>query len=131
MDLTRRKAWSRRRALAWSLVVASALLPFSIDAWGHAFVSRSEPRSGATLGDSPAQVRIWFDGPIEPLFASLRVEDGNKRRVDRGDGRVDTDDVRLLQVGLPQLSPGRYGVAWSVIARDGHRREGTFSFLIK
>ncbi len=130
MDLTRRKTGSRGRALVWSLIVATTLLPFSI-AVGHAFVSRSEPRSGATLGDSPAQVRIWFDGPIEPLFASLRVDDGNKRRVDRGDSRVDAGDVRLLQVGLPQLPSGRYGVSWSVIARDGHRREGTFSFLIK
>ena len=131
MDVMRQKAWSRGRARAWGLIVATALLPFTIDAWGHAFMSRSEPRSGATLGESPARIRIWFDGPIEPLFASLRVEDGNKRRVDRGDGRVDADDVRLLQVGLPQLPPGRYGVFWSVIARDGHRREGAFSFLIK
>src|SRR5262245_5892531 len=131
MDLPRRNAWPRGWALAWSLIVATTLLPLSIDAWAHAFVSRSEPRSGATLGESPDQVRIWFDGPIEPLFASLRVENGNGGRVDRGDSRVDAADARLLQVGLPLLPPGRYGVSWSVIARDGHPREGTFSFLIK
>ena len=77
------------------------------------------------------RVRIWFDGPIEPMFARIHVEDRDKRRVDNGEGRVNASDPRLLEVGLLPLSPGRYRVAWSVIARDGHQREGTFSFLLK
>ena len=99
--------------------------------FAHAFVSRSEPPSGATIAEAPRQVRIWFDGPIEPMFARVRVEDRDKRRVDSGEGRVSPSDPRLLEVGLSPLSPGRYRVVWSVIARDGHQREGTFSFLLK
>jgi methionine-rich copper-binding protein CopC len=99
--------------------------------WAHAFVSRSEPRTGATIAESPAQVRIWFDGPIEPMFATIAVEDRDKRRVDKGDARVNPSDNRLLEASLPPLRPGRYRVSWSVIARDGHTREGEFSFLLK
>ena len=107
------------------------LAPPPPDAWAHAFVSRSEPRSGSTLGEPPAQVRIWFDGPVEPLFLTIRVEDSGRRRVDNGNGRLNPGDNTLVEVTLPVLAPGRYRVFWSVIARDGHRREGDFSFLVK
>jgi len=113
------------------LGTAGGLPPAVESVWGHAFVSRSEPRTGATISESPPHVRIWFDGPIEPMFATISVENREQRRVDKGDGRVSPRDARLLEVGLPPLAPGRYRVSWSVIARDGHRREGDFSFLLK
>jgi methionine-rich copper-binding protein CopC len=115
--------------LVCALVTVLVLLPSA--AWAHAFVSRSEPRAGATLGESPAQIRIWFDGPVEPVSIDIRVENTNKRRVGTNDGRLSPADNTLVEVGLPPLSPGRYRVFWSVVARDGHRREGTFSFLVK
>ena len=126
-----RTAWWGRAALACGLMTAIALgLPPS-SGWAHAFVSRSDPRAGASLEESPAQIRIWFDGPVEPVFIDIRVENGDKQRVDKGDGRLNPGDKTLVEVGLPPLAPGRYRVFWSVIARDGHRREGSFSFLVK
>ena len=76
-------------------------------------------------------MRIWFDGPVETMFLEVRVETDDKRRVDKKDARRSPDDATLVEVGLPRLSAGRYRVFWSVIARDGHRREGSFSFLVK
>ena len=131
MDVISRRAWLHCAARASGLLVATALVLCHRTAWAHAFVSRSEPRGGATLGEPPAQIRIWFDGPIESLFAMIRVENSDKRRVDKSDGRVHPSDNTFLEVGLPPLPPGRYRVFWSVIARDGHQREGDFSFLIK
>jgi len=43
--------------------VALALPP--VEAGAHAFVSRTDPPMSANLAESPAQVRIWFDGPVE------------------------------------------------------------------
>jgi len=86
---------------------------------------------GHTLDAPPPSVRIWFDGEIEPVFSSIRVEDGNKRQVDRGDAHVSPTDRTLLEVSLPPLPSGRYEVVWSVVARDGHRTEGRFPFRIK
>ncbi len=97
----------------------------------HAFPDRSEPRVGATLSASPSEVRIWFDGELEPVFSLIRVENGEKQRVDRGDGRVSSRDNRLLEISVPALPPGKYRVFWSVIARDGHRTEGDYPFRIK
>ena len=114
-----------------ALLTTIALLLLAHSAWAHAFVSRSQPSAGASLEGSPVHVRIWFDGPVEPVFIDIRVENGDKRRVDKGNGRVSPGDNTLVEVELPPLTPGRYRVFWSVIARDGHRREGNFSFLLK
>jgi methionine-rich copper-binding protein CopC len=99
-------------------------------AWAHAFPDHSAPRVGHTV-DPPSSVRVWFDGALEPVFSTIRVEDGDKRRVDRGDGHVDPTDNTLLEVSVPTLPPGRYQVIWSVVARDGHRTDGSFPFRVK
>ena len=49
-------------------------------------------------------VRIWFDGAIEPVFSTLRVEDADKRRVDRERRARDATDRTLLEVSLPPLA---------------------------
>ncbi len=115
-----------------SRLLAVALLLLA-PAWAaaHAFPDHSDPRVGHTVDASPPAVRIWFDGQIEPVFSKLRVEDADRRQVDRDNARVDPADGTLLEVGLPPLPSGRYRVYWSVVARDGHRTEGDFSFRVK
>jgi methionine-rich copper-binding protein CopC len=115
--------------LAGALATALVLLPGEVGS--HAFVSRTDPRASATLGEPPARVRIWFDGPVETMFVQLRVENERKQRVDKNDARLNPDDNTQIEVGLSPLPPGRYRVFWGVVARDGHRREGSFSFLVK
>ena len=110
-------------------MTALVLLPVEVGA--HAFVRRTEPRMSANLAESPSQVRIWFDGPVERMYLDVRVESEDNRRVDKTDARLNPDDDTLVEVGLPRLPPGRYRVFWSVVARDGHKREGSFSFLVK
>src|SRR5262249_18547634 len=123
---------ARPHAAALGLVVlVMALSLRAASVWAHAFPDHSEPRVGHTVDAPPATVRIWFDGEIEPVFSSIRVEDGNKRQVDRGDPHVSPNDHPLLEVSLPPLPSGRYEVVWSVVSRDGHRTEGRFPFRIK
>jgi methionine-rich copper-binding protein CopC len=100
-------------------------------AWGHVFPSRSEPRVGATVAVPPTRVRIWFDSAVQPAFSTLRVQNESGQPIDKGDGHVDSSDITLLEVSLPPLSPGAYRVMWSVVARDGHRAEGSYTFTVK
>lgn len=99
--------------------------------WAHAFPDHSDPRVGSQLATPPAQAKIWFDAELEPLFSSIEVLDVNQKRVDKGDGRVNPGDHTLLEISLPSLPPGTYQVSWSVVAHDGHRTEGRFTFKIK
>ncbi len=100
-------------------------------AMAHAFPDHSDPRVGATVATSPAMVRIWFDSELEPAFSAIFVQDGKGKKVDKGDGHVDASDHTVLEAGLPVLRPGTYRIYWSVVARDGHRTEGDFSFTVK
>ena len=111
-------------------VLALALLFVVAPAWGHAFPDHSEPRVGWTVPTPPSRVRIWFDGALEPTFSSIAVTNTDKQRVDKGDGRVNPSDSTILEVSLPPLPSGKYHVFWSVVARDGHRTEGDFSFTV-
>ena len=85
-------------------MTALALLPGEVGA--HPFVRRTDPRASATLAESPEQVRIWFDGPVETMFLELRVEAEDKRRVDNKDAHRSPDNDTLVEVGLPRLPPG-------------------------
>lgn len=121
------------RVQPWRGFVALAfgLLLIAPPAWGHAFPDHSEPRVGWTVQVPPSRVRIWFDGALEPIFSTVIVLSADKQRVDKGDGRVNPSDSTILEVSMTPLSPGTYRVFWSVVARDGHRTEGDFSFTVE
>jgi copper resistance protein C len=100
-------------------------------AWGHAFPQRADPPAGATVAAAPALVRIWFDAALEPAFSSLRVQTARGQPITHEEGQVDASDATLLTARLPPLAPGTYRVLWSVVARDGHRTEGTYTFTVQ
>lgn len=101
-------------------------------AWAHAFPDNSSPHVGATLEAAPSQVKIWFDGEIEPVFSTLVVKNPAGKVVSNGRGEVDATNQALLETSLPKgLPPGEYTVFWSVIAHDGHHTAGHFTFTVK
>lgn len=118
-----------RTVVAFFCLVFLSVLPRA--SWGHAFPDHSDPKVGSTVSGSPAQVRIWFDSNLEPVFSSIIVQDTNSKKVDKGDGHVDASDATLLEASLPSLPPGTYRVIWDVVARDGHRTNGNYTFVIK
>ena len=111
-----------------SLVLICALPGVSS---GHAFPDHSEPRVGSTIPNPPSTVRIWFDGDIEPAFSTVSVRSMDGKIVDKGDGHVDSKDKTLLEVSVHPLAPGPYLVIWNVVARDGHRTAGKYTFTVK
>jgi methionine-rich copper-binding protein CopC len=98
--------------------------------YAHVFPDHSEPRVGATVA-APPSVRIWFSGALEPTLSTLRVQNATGKRVDKGDARVNPSNHTLLEVSVPSLPPGTYRVIWSVVAKDGHKAEGDFTFTVK
>ncbi len=99
--------------------------------WGHVFPVRSDPKVGSGSKESPASVRIWFDGPLESVFSEMKLFDAEGNRIDQGKGKAVSNDPTLLSLPLQQLGAGLYRVRWTVVAKDGHRSEGDFSFRIK
>ncbi len=108
-----------------------ALCAMPAAALAHAFPDHSDPKVGSTVAGSPSQVRIWFDSDLEPAFSDLMVHNMDGKMVDKRDVHVDASDRKLLVVSVPPLPPGAYLVIWNVVARDGHRTQGQFTFTIK
>jgi methionine-rich copper-binding protein CopC len=118
----------------WAVIAVLSLAFVTVspeESFGHAFPDHSDPKVGATISAPPERVRIWFDSDIEPVFSSLMVHDASGRMVDKRDSRVDPANAALLEVSVPKLPPGTYRVIWNVVARDGHRTNGEYTFVIK
>jgi methionine-rich copper-binding protein CopC len=98
---------------------------------GHAYPYHADPKVGATINSSPVRVRLWFDSELEPAFSTIMVHNAANTMVDNRDGRVNPSDATLLEVSVPSLPPGTYRVIWNVVARDGHRTQGDYTFSIK
>lgn len=71
-----------------------------------------------------------FDGDLEPAFSTIQVTDSAGGRADMDDARVDKTNRRVLRVGLRTKEPGLYRVSWRILAIDGHRSEGTYTFTV-
>ncbi len=121
---------NRRRGCCSAIVFAASLV-FGDIAWGHVFPVHATPGAGAVLHEVPANVVITFDGLLEPIFSTLRVEDANGHEVAKAAAAADRPDATVLEVKLPALSPGVYHVYWSVVARDGHHTMGDYKFTLQ
>lgn len=92
---------------------------------------RSNPRDGARLKRSPAE--------IEMLFKGLLALRGHRIRILRTDGSVVTsgrpgaaaDFTTLYMPVLKPLREGHYTVIWSVQTDTGTKSSGRFSFAIE
>lgn len=122
-----RKSWKRALAGASALVAG---LVFAGAACAHVFPRKQEPGAGATVA-APAQVRIAFDGPLEPAFSSLTVTDAAGTQVNAAKSAVDAHQAEVMTVALPALQAGHYTVHWVAVASDGHRTHGDYTFDVK
>jgi methionine-rich copper-binding protein CopC len=112
------------------IVIATVVCLNGQAALAHAFLDRAAPAVGSEVSGSPPTVTLAYSEPVEPLFSSVQVTDGNGARVDTGKPAT-MDDGRILSVSLKRLTPGVYKVEWHVTSVDTHRTEGHFSFTVK
>lgn len=103
-------------------------LSLSMGIMAHAMLDRAAPPVGSSVKAAPGRVELWFTQPLEPAFSSVKVLDAAGHQVDRGDPKVDSDDLEHLSVSVSPLPTGRYRVVWRVISVDTHVTEGDFTF---
>ena len=99
-------------------------------AWGHLFPDHQSPAAGAVVSISPKMVRIWFDGQLEPKFSTIAVEEADGHLIAKEVADSNLPDRTLLQVQIPELTPGTYKIIWTAVARDGHHTTGQYEFSV-
>jgi copper resistance protein C len=97
-------------------------------AWAHAYPAVPTPNNGATVKESPREVRIQFTEGVEIAFSQITVKASNGEVVSQGKLRQLADDT--LAIDLKPLSPGNYTIEWQALSVDTHVTEGLLRFTI-
>ncbi|WP_295627325.1 copper resistance CopC family protein [uncultured Nitrosomonas sp.] len=113
------------------VVILFSLLSQVNSVMAHATLVKSDPPRRAMLSTSPKQIQLWFNEKIEGSYASVTVEDSNKKLVTENIPEAITDDPKSIVLNLPQIQPGRYTVHYRVMSVDGHVIESEYDFSIK
>ncbi len=116
------------RALLVALVVLAVGAPA---AHAHATLQNSSPTRGSQLEESPRQIVLTFDEPVEGSFGAIRVYDAKAERVDAGEVSHPGRDGRRIAVGVkPGLADGSYTATYRVVSADGHPVSGGLLFTV-
>ncbi|HYM18824.1 MAG TPA: copper resistance CopC family protein [Micropepsaceae bacterium] len=112
------------------ILAIAAFTAFATHANAHAFLVRSDPAVGTTVGAAPKMLRLEFSEGLELPFCGVDVT-GSSGALKVGKPRFADATDKVLAVDLPALQPGNYQVKWHVVSADTHRTEGDFSFSLK
>lgn len=109
---------------------AAALAAAAAQAQAHAHLVAASPAANAVVA-APKALVLHFSERLEPKFSGVEVfkADGSKAPVA---SEISADDRKTI-IGRPTgpLPPGVYQVKWRTVAADGHRMDGTFSFVVR
>jgi methionine-rich copper-binding protein CopC len=112
-----------------TLSVAS-LLAAATQAQAHAHLLSASPAANATTA-APRTIVLRFSERLEPNFSGLEVfkADGGKAQVT---SEIPAQDRKtIIGRAASPLPPGVYTVRWRMVAADGHRMDGSFSFVVR
>ncbi len=116
------------KGLVIGLLAAIVLAAAGGTASAHANLASSDPANGASLPESPSEIRLAFTEAPDPALSTVLVlgSGGTKLPV----GPPSLQPPRTLTVSLPTHMPdGVYTVSWQVVSRqDGHETAGVFAF---
>ncbi|QKE85220.1 copper resistance CopC family protein [Arthrobacter sp. NEB 688] len=121
-----RRGWSARLVAVLAAVVGLALAA-ATPAAAHTGLEGSSPADGSTLRRAPTTLVLRFADPVVPGTA-VGALDGPGGRHSLRAPTVRGATVRLRLDG--PATPGRYTLAWRVVAADGHPVSGTLTFRV-
>jgi len=99
-------------------------------AFAHAHLKSAEPAQN-TAAASPAALTLHFTEGLEPALSGIEVIKEDHTKVSLEEARTISGDDRSLVVPLSEpLAPGVYTVNWHVLAKDGHKSKGTYTFTV-
>ncbi|MGD9995294.1 MAG: copper resistance protein CopC [Ilumatobacteraceae bacterium] len=123
----------RRLRRRLGIAVGIAALAFATSpgrAAAHAGLESSIPAASATLEETPSDIVLDFDEPIEASISTIELFDADAHRIEIGEPEASVGDDSVVLAPLPDLDDGIYAVVWRIGSADGHIVDGAFSFRI-
>lgn len=123
------KRMSNSQRLLRMLAVALCILGTQL-AHAHTYLLSSQPAAGDVYTVAPQRFVLHFQTPVESRFSHYVLV--HQRNTTPLNPDHPTDSTRSSISGpLPFLKVGAYLLRWSVMARDGHRQEGSIPFEVR
>lgn len=113
-------------AFAFSMAVFAS--PFAA---AHAHLKNSMPTADATVAESPKEIALTFNEPVDATFSKISLIGADGKEMHIAKAIVDEKNSSILRSELPTLAKGKYVVKWAAVSHDGHRRTGDFAFTVK
>lgn len=116
------------RLLAARLVAAALLVIATGPASAHAILIDHTLGSGPVAPDTAITVTFRFNAALEQsFFRAILVGPGKEQRdLEVMPGKDTTEEL----IKLPPLKPGKYGIAYKVLATDSHLTEAVLRFTV-
>ncbi len=116
-----------------AVTVLAALAAVAIAATAaiaHVDVKSRSPSKGGSASSSIGSVSVTFEGPIRS--GGIRVVGPGGRVVSSGSGGRDPRNITRVKVGLKgSKRAGSYRARYSIVAADGHRQRGSWTFRLR
>ena len=108
-----------------------SLSAFSPATFKHVHLLRSDPGSDSTVQAVPERIAFWFSGPVQVPVFTVHLTDSTNRVVETARARLVTGaDTSVVADVRGAMAPGKYGVRWRTMSRDGHVVSGRFFFTL-
>lgn len=116
------------RPLAAWLVAAAMLVMVTGPASAHAILIDHTLGSGPVAPDTAITVTFRFNAALEQsFFRAILVGPGKEQRdLEVMPGKDTTEEL----IKLPPLKPGKYGIAYKILATDSHLTEAVLRFTV-
>ena len=113
------------KTLLSTLLLTTVLMSTSISA--HTSMNASIPKNNAMLMSSPPQLSVSVTETVR--LAKLSLNGQNSEPVSFG-FKPTMEPSTSFDYELPVLSPGNYTAQWMLLGEDGHKMEGSFTFMV-
>jgi copper transport protein len=82
------------------------------------------------LEESPSDIRLTFNEPVESSLLEIRLFGADQREIDISNAQRGAQNPAIVTASVPTLDNGVYVVVWRVMSTDGHPATGAFPFEI-
>lgn len=114
--------------LLFTFAVSSLLIAPKMEA--HSTLIESTPAANIVAEESPSEVKLLFNEPVELDLANLTIYDWNATPVYIGQADNAGERMPLVTFTIPKLENGTHTVKWSVVSLDGHAISGSYFFAV-
>ena len=108
------------------LIAAAVLILCATVAWGHAILVISSPQANSVVSGPKIDVTLKFNVRVDSTRSLIRLvsADGTSTTLPLLPEKVSN----VIAATASDVKPGKYKLAWQVLASDGHITRGEVPF---